>query len=75
MKVRSNRYQAPITTIAKNNVIAKKVTDEIKVYTEEDHLELADDKVRELYLELKSGILNLGKDIEVGPKKLCSFSS
>ena len=40
-------------TIAKNNDAAKKITEEIKVYTEEDHLESIDDKVKEIYSELK----------------------
>lgn len=49
--------------------MVKKVTEEIKVYTEEDHLTSVDDKIKELYSELKSAILSLGKDIEVRPKK------
>src|SRR5207302_9200577 len=68
-EIKSHSTKEPITTIAKNNAIAKKVTEEIKVYTEEDHLESVDDKVKDLYSELKSAILNLGKDIEVRPKK------
>ncbi len=59
----------PITTIAKSNPIAKKVTEEIKVYTEEDHLIGVDDNVKELYSKLKSAILLLGNDIEMRPKK------
>jgi DNA-binding transcriptional regulator GbsR (MarR family) len=55
----------PIRTIAKNNAVAKKVTEEIKVYTEEDHLKSVDDRVKEMYSELKANILTLGKDIEV----------
>jgi hypothetical protein len=31
------------------SVVAKKVTEEIKVYTEEDHLESVDDKVRDAF--------------------------
>ena len=60
----------PITTIAKSNPIAKKVTEEIRVYTEEDHLIGVDDNVKELYSELKSAILTLGNDIEIRPKKM-----
>jgi hypothetical protein len=59
----------PITAIAKRNPVAKKVTEEMKVYTEEDLLEIADDKVKEIYQELKTAILTLGTDIEVRPKK------
>ncbi|MFL6348787.1 MAG: DUF5655 domain-containing protein [Nitrososphaeraceae archaeon] len=58
-----------MTAIAKNNAVARKVTEEIKVYTEEDHLKSVDDNVKEMYSELKSAILSLGKDIEVRPKK------
>jgi predicted transport protein len=59
----------PITTIAKSNHIAKKVTEEIKVYTEEDHLNGFYDNVKELYSELKSALLTWGNDIEIRPKK------
>ena len=68
-EVKSPSTKEPITTIAKNDAIAKKVTEEIKVYTEEDHLESVDDKVKEMYSELKSAILSLGKDIEIRTKK------
>ncbi|MFL6377397.1 MAG: DUF5655 domain-containing protein, partial [Nitrososphaeraceae archaeon] len=68
-EVKSPSTKEPITAIAKNNAVAKKVTEEIKVYTEEDHLKSVDDKVKEMYSELKTNILTLGKDIEVRPKK------
>jgi predicted transport protein len=45
------------------------VTEEIKVYTEDDHLKSVDDKVREMYSELKAAILTLGNDIETRTKK------
>jgi hypothetical protein len=67
-EVKSPSTKEPITTIAKNNDVAKKVTEEIRVYTE-DHLESVEDKVKKIYSELKSTILNLGKDIELRPKK------
>ena len=44
------------------------VAEEIKVYTESDHLQIATTEVAELYEQLKKGILNLG-NIEVAPKK------
>jgi predicted transport protein len=69
-EVKSPSTKEPITAIAKNNAVAKKVTEEIKVYTEEDHLAAVDDKVKEVYAELKSHILTLGKDIEIRPKKM-----
>jgi predicted transport protein len=69
-EVKSPSTKEPITTIAKDSDVVKKVTEEIKVYTEEDHLASVDDKIKELYSELKSAILSLGKDIEVRAKKL-----
>ena len=66
-EVKSPSAKEPITAIAKNNAVVKKVTEEIKVYTEEDHLTSVDDGVKEMYSELKSNILTLGKDIEVRP--------
>jgi predicted transport protein len=68
-EVKSPSTKEPITAIVKNNAVAKKVTEEIKVYTEDDHLKSVDDKVKEMYSELKSNILTLGKDIEIRPKK------
>jgi hypothetical protein len=44
-EVKSPSTKEPITTMAKDSDIVKKVTDEIKVYTEEDHLASVDDKV------------------------------
>jgi Domain of unknown function (DUF5655) len=61
--------QESISTITKRNPIAKKVTEEIRVYTEEDHLNEVDDNIKELYSELKSAISTLGNDIEVRTKK------
>lgn len=47
-----------------------KVVDEIKVYTEEDHLAGKSEEIIELYEAYKHAILNLATDIEVFPKKL-----
>lgn len=47
-----------------------KVTEEIKVYTEEDHLAGKSDHIKELYDAYKAAILNLSADIEVEAKKL-----
>lgn len=47
----------------------KNVAAEIKVYTEQNHLEKASDLTRELYEKFKAAILNLADDIEVKPQK------
>jgi predicted regulator of amino acid metabolism with ACT domain len=68
-EVKSPSTKEPITAIAKNSAVARKVTEEIKVYTEDDVLKPVSDEVKEIYSELKSATFNLGKDIEVRPKK------
>ncbi|NDV57188.1 DUF5655 domain-containing protein [Bacteroides sp. 519] len=47
-----------------------KVVEEIKVYTEEDHLAGKSEEIIELYDTYKNAILNLTSDIEMYPKKL-----
>jgi hypothetical protein len=51
-EVKSPSTKEPVTTIAKNDAVARKVTEEIKVYTEEDHLKSVDNNVKEMYSEL-----------------------
>ena len=47
-----------------------KVTKQVKVYTEEDHLEGKSDEIKELYEAFKKAILNLSPDIEISATKL-----
>jgi predicted transport protein len=65
--------QESIKTITKEVESVVNPVDEIKVYTEDDHLEKADIEIRELYERLKLGIYNLGDDFgqfELKPKKM-----
>ena len=55
--------------ISKPNDTIDKVTKEIRVYTEEEHLKKALPEIKELYEKLKNSILTLG-DFEIKPKKL-----
>ncbi|WP_293298593.1 DUF5655 domain-containing protein [Pedobacter sp. UBA4863] len=48
----------------------KKVVNEIKVYTEEEHLQGKSDLTRELYEQYKEAIINLNSSIEIAPRKL-----
>ena len=59
-----------ITIVSPKSEAAKKVTDEIKIYSKQDHLELASPQIQELRQELKENVLNLGNDIE---KKYTKF--
>ncbi len=60
---------ASIKPISQQNQALKKVTDEIKVYTEEEHLQNASDSIVELYEKYKNAIINLTDDIEIKPQK------
>ena len=52
-----------------NHEKLKSVTEQLKVYTEKDHLERKSDDVKELYETFKTAILNLSDDIEVEYRK------
>lgn len=58
-----------ITKISSKSAMVQKVSKEIKVYTEEDHLQGIPDKIKEIYNELKDKIQNLGEHIEIRPRK------
>ena len=58
-----------ITSIAKRNPVAKKVSEEIRVYSEEDHLDGVNNNIKEIYQTLKSLILGLGNDVEIKTNK------
>ncbi len=59
-----------ITKISSRSDIVQKVSREIKVYTEEDHLQGIPEEIVETYLELKERILNLGDNVDIRPRKL-----
>lgn len=52
-----------------DNSEISKVTKELKVYTEEDHLQHKSDDIVELYEAYKNAILNLSDNIEITPRK------
>lgn len=57
--------------IQKTNTTSEisKVIEEIKTYTEEEHLKDKSDEIQELYEIYKEAILNLSADIEIVPRK------
>lgn len=59
-----------IKTISGSNELVQKVSREIKVYTEDDHLKNASEENRELYEKLKEKIMELGDNISIKPTKL-----
>jgi predicted transport protein len=68
-QLKSPEMSESITKISPKSEIVQKVSREIKIYTEEDHVSNVPDKIRELYNALKARILGLGDNIEVIPRK------
>lgn len=68
-QIKADNAQESVKKITEQDETLERVRREIKVYTEEEHLELGSESIIELYEKLKSAILNLG-DIELKPKKL-----
>ncbi len=69
-KLKSPETSESIRKISKKSEVVEKVSEEVKVYTEEDFLDGCPEEIKELYYELKSKILSLSNTIEVIPRKL-----
>ena len=68
--IKKTRSAESIKPVTQQSEKIKSVTAEIKVYTEEDHLNGASDEIKELYETYKNAILNLFDEVEIVPKKL-----
>ncbi len=60
--------QESIKTISKKDQTIDNVAKEIKVYSEQEHLENVNEEIKELYYKFKSAIQNLD-NLEIKPKK------
>jgi len=69
-QLKSPETSESITKISPRSEIVQKVSKEIKVYTENDHLSGLPNETIELYQELKERVLALGENIEVRSRKL-----
>lgn len=58
-----------IKTISRNNEIVEKVSEEVKVYTEQEHLLKAEFAIREFYEQFKERLINLDDNITLNPRK------
>jgi predicted transport protein len=67
-QIQKSGAQESIKTISKADETIDNVAKEIKVYSEEEHLENVSEEIIELYEKIKNATLNFG-DIEVKPKK------
>jgi predicted transport protein len=68
-RLRSHENSESINKISKKSGVVEKVSSEVKVYTEEDHLSHCSEEIKSLYDELKTQILSIDENIEVIPKK------
>ncbi|AIS31108.1 DUF5655 domain-containing protein [Methanobacterium formicicum] len=69
-QLKASQSSESINKLSSKNEIVQKVSDEVKVFTEEDHLENLSDNTKEKYDELKERIYALGDNVEVKPTKL-----
>jgi len=67
-QIKTSGAQESVKTISRQDEAIEKVTKEIKVYTEDEHLQKGTEETKELYEALKSAILNLD-ELELKPKK------
>ena len=67
--IKKSNAAESIKPLTQNKESLKKVTEEIKVYTEEDVLNRGSDEMKELYEKFKNSIMNLHYDLGVQPKK------
>jgi predicted transport protein len=69
LPIRKNNSAASIKPVMQKNQTLRKISEEIKVYTEDDHLNVANENIVELYEKFKSSVFNLADDVEVDPQK------
>lgn len=68
-KIETQEKADSITRISQKNEIVRKVSSEIKVYSEQDHLKRANELTKSLYNELKTSIVAMSPEIQIKPKK------
>lgn len=68
-QIKKSSSSESIKTVTKNKEAYNTVNNELKVFTEDDHIIKGTDYINELYEKFKSAILLLADDIEVLPKK------
>jgi len=67
--IKKSSSATSIQPLTEKDEAFNKITKEIKVYTEEDHLINISDEITELYETFKNAIQNLADNIEVVPRK------
>jgi predicted transport protein len=67
-QIKTAGSEESIKTISRKDKTIDKVSKEIKVYSEQEHVNRGTEEIKELYEKVKNSILNLG-DMEIKPKK------
>jgi len=67
-QIQTSGAQESVKTISGKDETTKRVNKEIKVYTEDEHLQIASPEILELYENFKAAILNF-EGVEIKPKK------
>lgn len=70
VQIQKTSTKESIKTISRNDETVEAVSKEVKVYTEQDHLQKVDDEPKEIYEQIKERIISLGENITINPKKL-----
>jgi predicted transport protein len=68
--IKKSNAAESIKPLTQNKDALKKVTEEIKVYTEEEHIQKTTELIAELYHKFRQGVIQLADDIEIKPKKM-----
>ena len=68
--IKKSNAAESIKPLTQNKESLKIVTEEIKVYTEEEHIQKTTELIAELYQKFRNGVIQLADDIEIKPKKM-----
>jgi len=68
-QVQKTTAKESIKTISRTNDTVEAVSKEVKVYTEQDHLNKVDFETREFYEQFRDRVLNLDDNVTIQPKK------
>ncbi|MBO7641839.1 MAG: hypothetical protein J6S86_01585 [Alphaproteobacteria bacterium] len=68
--IKSSKGTQSIKTLTEKVPEYKKIGEEIKIYTEEEHFEKMSEEIKEVYTKFRDSILQLNDNIELCPKKL-----
>jgi predicted transport protein len=68
--IKKTKSAESIKPLTQQNEALKKVIEEIKVYSEEEHIASTTEEITELYKRFRDSIFNLADGIEIKPQKL-----